>query len=70
MSKQKIRVAYSPDSDDLFMFYAIIEKKIDTGDYEFDCKTSNTENLNVDAMSSDDVDVTAISLHNYAYVSD
>ena len=70
MTQKPIRVAYSPDSDDLFMFYAIIENKIDTSDYTFEFHTSNTETLNVDAMSSDSVDVTAISLHNYAYISD
>ena len=27
-----IRVAHSPDSDDAFMFYALAEGKLDTGD--------------------------------------
>ncbi|MCB0279914.1 MAG: ABC transporter substrate-binding protein [Calditrichaeota bacterium] len=65
-----IRLAYSPDSDDLFMFYAILEKKIDTGDFQFTWQTSDTESLNQGALNSDVFDVTAISIHNYAYLAD
>ena len=30
-----IRVAHSPDSDDAFMFYALAEGKIPTGDLRY-----------------------------------
>lgn len=68
--KKDIQIAYSPDSDDLFMFYAILENKIDTKGYTFNCVTNDTEQLNTDALNSDMVDITAISTHNYAYLSD
>ena len=67
---KEINISYSPDSDDLFMFYAIIENKIDTGSYTFKCITSDTEALNTSALNSDNIDITAISVHNYAYLAD
>jgi predicted solute-binding protein len=36
-----IRVAHSPDSDDAFMFYALAENLIDTGDIS-SCTSSRT----------------------------
>jgi 1,4-dihydroxy-6-naphthoate synthase len=69
MAKKTITIAFSPDSDDLFMFYAMLEKKIDLGEYDFDFKTQNTEHLN-DSANSTSIDVTAISIHNYAYIAD
>ena len=35
MRKQIIRVGHSPDPDDAFMFHALANGKIDTGNYEF-----------------------------------
>ena len=32
---KEITVAHSPDSDDAFMFYALVNNKIDTGDLKF-----------------------------------
>ena len=68
--KKDIKLAYSPDSDDLFMFYAVLENKIDCGDYNFICHTNDTEALNDAAFHNDDIDVTAISIHSYAYISE
>lgn len=70
MPEKVIRVAMSPDSDDLFMFYAIIEDKIDTNGYTFQFETAHTASLNSQTLESDSVDVVAISIHNYAYVAD
>lgn len=67
---KQIRLAYSPDSDDLFMFWAILEKKIDTEDFDFTWESSDTESLNESALNTEQFDVTAISIHNYAYVAD
>ncbi len=64
-----IRVAHSPDSDDAFMFYALAEGKIDTGDYEFVHELQDIETLNRRALAGE-LEVTAVSIHAYAYLSD
>ena len=49
MSSNAITIAHSPDSDDAFMFYALAEKRIDSGGFEFlhdlDCDPGERENL-------------------------
>jgi 1,4-dihydroxy-6-naphthoate synthase len=64
-----IRVAHSPDSDDAFMFYALANDLIDTGDYEFEHVLSDIETLNREAHSGT-YEVTAVSIHAYAYLDD
>ncbi len=66
---REITVAHSPDSDDAFMFYALSNNKIDTGDLKFVNILSDIETLNRKAFEGV-YDVTAISFHAYAYVSD
>jgi len=63
-----IRVAHSPDSDDAFMFYALAEGKIDTGELRYVHELSDIESLNRRALSGD-LEVTAVSIHAYAYLS-
>jgi 1,4-dihydroxy-6-naphthoate synthase len=65
----KITVAHSPDSDDAFMHYALAEHKIDTGDLEFDHVLQDIQTLNERAAEGQ-YEVTAISTHAFAYVSD
>jgi 1,4-dihydroxy-6-naphthoate synthase len=65
----KITVAHSPDSDDAFMHYALAEHKIDTGDLEFDHVLQDIQTLNERAAQGQ-YEVTAISTHAFAYVSD
>src|SRR4051794_25252767 len=65
----KIRVAHSPDSDDAFMFYALAEGKLDTGDIEFVHELQDIETLNQRALKGE-LEVTAVSIHAYAYLSD
>lgn len=62
-----IRVAHSPDSDDAFMFYALAEGKIDTGDRRYVHELADIESLNQRARRAE-LEVTAISIHAYAYV--
>ncbi len=69
MIKQTIRVAHSPDSDDAFMFYALAQKKIDTGPFEFVDELSDIESLN-QAAQAGRYEITALSIHGYAYVVD
>jgi 1,4-dihydroxy-6-naphthoate synthase len=64
-----ITVAHSPDSDDAFMFYGLATGKIDTGDLRFEHTLEDIQSLNEKATRGV-YDVTAISFHAYAYVSD
>jgi len=64
-----ITVAHSPDSDDAFMFYALAEGKIDTGDLRYVHELSDIESLNRRALTGE-LEVTAVSIHAYAYLSD
>jgi 1,4-dihydroxy-6-naphthoate synthase len=62
-----IRVAHSPDSDDAFMFYALAEGKIVTGDLRYVHELSDIESLNQRARRAE-LEVTAVSIHAYAYL--
>jgi 1,4-dihydroxy-6-naphthoate synthase len=64
-----IHVAHSPDSDDAFMFYALAEGKIDTGDLRYVHELQDIESLNQRALRGE-LEVTAVSIHAYAYLSD
>ncbi|MEX2153610.1 MAG: MqnA/MqnD/SBP family protein [Gemmatimonadaceae bacterium] len=64
-----IRVAHSPDSDDAFMFYALAEGKIDTGNLRYEHELQDIESLNQRALRGE-LEVTAVSIHAYAYLSD
>ena len=46
-----IHVAHSPDSDDAFMFYALAEGKLDTGDLRYVHELSDIESLNQRALA-------------------
>ncbi len=69
ITKQLIRVGHSPDPDDAFMFYALANDKIDTGDYEFTHELVDIETLNRRAFGAE-LELTAISLHAYAFLHD
>src|SRR5574341_115227 len=66
---RSIRVAHSPDADDAFMFWALAEGKIDTGDRRYVHELSDIESLNQRALRGE-LEVTAVSLHAYAYLAD
>jgi 1,4-dihydroxy-6-naphthoate synthase len=65
----EIRVAHSPDSDDAFMFYGLAAEKIQTGEFHFTHRLEDIETLNRKALKGE-YEVTAISIHAYAYVAD
>jgi len=69
MPIKTIHVAHSPDSDDAFMFYALAEGKIDTGDLRYVHELQDIESLNQRALKAE-LEVTAVSIHAYAYLSD
>tara|TARA_B100000530_G_scaffold4597_1_gene3896 strand:+ start:522 stop:1367 length:846 start_codon:yes stop_codon:yes gene_type:complete len=64
-----IRVGHSPDPDDAFMFYALAKDSFDTGNYRFQHELVDIETLNRRAFTGE-LELTAISLHAYAYLSD
>ena len=71
-SSQQVRtitVAHSPDSDDAFMFYGLATNKLETEGLKFEHTLKDIQTLNEDAKKGV-YDVTAISFHAYAYVSD
>lgn len=68
-TKQLIRVGHSPDPDDAFMFHALANGKLDTGDYEFQHELVDIETLNQRAFAGE-LELTAVSLHAYAYLTD
>ncbi len=63
-----IRIGHSPDSDDAFMFYALAKGHIETAPYEIVHVIEDIETLNKRALAAE-LEVTAISVHAYAYVS-
>lgn len=67
--KTIINVGHSPDPDDAFMFHALANDKIETGNYEFTHTLQDIETLNHRALKGE-LELTAVSLHGYAYMTD
>ncbi|MBI2193706.1 MAG: ABC transporter substrate-binding protein [Planctomycetes bacterium] len=68
MAQQLIRVAHSPDSDDAFMFHALANGKLDTGEFQFEHILRDIETLNQWALEGR-CEVTAVSFHTYAFLT-
>lgn len=64
-----LTLGHSPDPDDAFMFYALAKGKMDTGPYRFTHVIEDIQTLNERALQGE-LDITAISIHAYAYVLD
>jgi 1,4-dihydroxy-6-naphthoate synthase len=64
----RIRVAFSPDSDDIFMFWALLSGKIDTEGLEFEAERADTETLNARAAAGE-LDVVAVSIARYPAIA-
>ena len=69
MASQLIRIGLSPDPDDAFMFYALANELIPMEGFEVEHILRDIETLNRWAVEGR-LEVTAISVHAYAYVSD
>lgn len=67
--RRTIRVTHSPDSDDAFMFYALANGRIDTGELDYVHELQDIETLNQRALRGE-LEVSALSIHAYAYVAD
>ena len=64
-----IRVGHSPDPDDAFMFYGLSSGKVRLDGITIEHMLEDIQSLNVRAMKGE-LEVTAISAHAYAAVSD
>ena len=64
-----LTLGHSPDPDDAFMFYALAEHKIPTGDWEFEHILQDIQTLNERATRGE-LHISAISIHAYAHVLD
>jgi 1,4-dihydroxy-6-naphthoate synthase len=69
VSDTLIRLGHSPDPDDAFMFYALAEELVPLDGFRFEHILEGIETLNQWAMEGR-LEVTAISVHAYAYVAD
>lgn len=68
-AKQSIKLAYSPDCDDAFMFYGIASGAVATGDLNIEPVTKDIETLNEEAKEGK-YDITAISFAAYPSIAD
>lgn len=67
-----IRLSFSPDSDDIFMFWALLNGKIDCEGLAFVADRADTETLNTraeGARAPENADVIAVSIAHYARVA-
>jgi 5,8-dihydroxy-2-naphthoate synthase len=64
-----IRLAFSPDSDDLFMFWPLLAGKLDAEGLVFETERADTEALNARA-SANDLDVVAVSIAAWPSIAD
>jgi 1,4-dihydroxy-6-naphthoate synthase len=69
MSTLKLTLGHSPDPDDAFMFYGLARGLIATPGLEFEHILQDIQTLNERAVRGE-LDISAISIHAYAYVSD
>jgi 1,4-dihydroxy-6-naphthoate synthase len=66
---QPLTLGHSPDPDDAFMFYALARDLIPAHGFRFDHILQDIQTLNERATRGE-LDISAISIHAYAYVSD
>lgn len=63
----EISVGHTPDSDDAYMFYAMLTGKISSSDFTVRHVVDDIEKLNKKAADPE-LDVTAVSVHACAYI--
>ena len=64
----RIRLAFSPDSDDIFMFWALLAGKVDAEGLVFEAERADTETLNARAAAGE-LDVVAVSIARYPAIA-
>ena len=68
MLDKPITLGHSPDPDDAFMFFGLAKGLVPTGGLRFEHILQDIQTLNERALRGE-LDITAISIHAYAYVS-
>lgn len=68
MDKRTLTLGHSPDPDDAFMFYGLAKGLVPTHGFQFEHVLQDIQTLNERATRGE-LDITAISIHAYAYVS-
>src|SRR5438270_13253090 len=69
MSQTRLTLGHSPDPDDAFMFYGLAKGLVPTNGFRFEHVLQDIQTLNERATRGE-LDISAISIHAYAYVSD
>jgi 1,4-dihydroxy-6-naphthoate synthase len=69
MPQKRLTLGHSPDPDDAFMFYGLAKELIPTHGFQFEHILQDIQTLNERATRGE-LDISAISIHAYAYVSD
>src|SRR6266508_425795 len=69
MLQRPLTLGHSPDPDDAFMFYGLAKGLVSTHGFRFQHVLQDIQTLNERATRGE-LDVSAISIHAYAYVSD
>src|SRR5688572_23338688 len=69
MEQRTLTLGHSPDPDDAFMFYGLAKELIPTSGFRFEHILQDIQTLNERATRGE-LDISAISIHAYAYVSD
>jgi 1,4-dihydroxy-6-naphthoate synthase len=64
-----LTLGHSPDPDDAFMFYGLAKGLLPTHGFRFEHILQDIQTLNERATRGE-LDITAVSIHAYAYVSD
>lgn len=68
MNRAPIRLAFSPDSDDIFMFWPLLAGKVDPEGLVFETERADTETLNARADTGD-LDVVAVSIARWPSIA-
>ena len=63
-----LRLGFSPCPNDTFIFDAIVNRRIDTGDIEFTPVVADVEKLNTMSFQSL-LDISKVSFHAFAYIA-
>ena len=69
MPQRTLTLGHSPDPDDAFMFYGLAKGLLPAGEFRFRHVLEDIQTLNERATRGE-LDISAISIHAYAYVSD
>jgi 1,4-dihydroxy-6-naphthoate synthase len=64
-----VRLAFSPDSDDIFMFWPLLHKQVPWGEHTFEHVRADTQALN-ELAEREGADVVAVSIATYPRIRD